>query len=153
MSRAATLTLNPSVDESTSADRVSPEQKTRCAHPRYDPGGGGINVSRAMRHLGCETPALFAGGGVTGRMLAALLEAEGTPHDGQELLALDRFLLDQHVDEPVHRSPMLVQDDLSAVEVAIDDGPDLVVDGLGHLFGVVPILHDFCHYQSKRSAG
>lgn len=80
MSHAATLTLNPSIDESTTTDHVAPEQKTRCAHPRYDPGGGGINVSRAMCHLGSSAPAVYAAAGVTGRMLAALLQAEGTPH-------------------------------------------------------------------------
>lgn len=43
-----TVTLNPSVDKSTSAEYVAPEVKIRCTPPRWEAGGGGINVARAI---------------------------------------------------------------------------------------------------------
>lgn len=72
-----TLTLNPAIDESTSVDYVVSESKLRCEAPRYEPGGGGINVARAVRCLGGEALAVFAAGGPSGELLSELLEREG----------------------------------------------------------------------------
>ncbi|MBL3571900.1 hypothetical protein BV509_08185 [Rhodovulum sulfidophilum] len=72
-----TVTLNPTVDLSTSVAHVVPGDKLRCAPPVTDPGGGGINVSRAIRLLGGESRALVALGGHNGDKLRALLEHEG----------------------------------------------------------------------------
>lgn len=74
-----TVTLNPALDMTTSAPRVVPELKLRCAAPRFDPGGGGINVSRAIRAMGGDSTALVALGGPTGDRLAALLAESGIP--------------------------------------------------------------------------
>ena len=71
-----TLTLNPALDVSTAVARVTPGPKLRCGPAKIDPGGGGLNVSRALRFLGAESLALVALGGVTGKQLAALLRAE-----------------------------------------------------------------------------
>ncbi|RRB00005.1 1-phosphofructokinase family hexose kinase [Larkinella rosea] len=68
-----TLTLNPSVDISTTIDHLVPEQKLRCAAARYDPGGGGINVSRAIHRLGGKSRAVFPVGGATGSLLEQLV--------------------------------------------------------------------------------
>lgn len=72
-----TLTLNPAVDKNTSLDHVAAERKLRCAPPRFEPGGGGINVSRAIRKLGGASSAFFLSGGPTGRLLEELLAKEG----------------------------------------------------------------------------
>ncbi|TCO72074.1 1-phosphofructokinase family hexose kinase [Rhodovulum euryhalinum] len=72
-----TVTLNPTVDLSTSVAHVVPGDKLRCAAPVTDPGGGGINVARAIRLLGGESRALVALGGHNGDKLRALLEREG----------------------------------------------------------------------------
>lgn len=72
-----TVTLNPTVDLSTSVDHVVPTEKLRCAPAVTDPGGGGINVARAIRLLGGESRALVALGGHNGDKLKALLEREG----------------------------------------------------------------------------
>ncbi|WP_424976237.1 1-phosphofructokinase family hexose kinase [Dinoroseobacter sp. S124A] len=79
MSRIFTLTLNPALDLSTEAPEVVPDLKLRCAQPRADAGGGGVNVSRAIAFLGGETVAALALGGSTGAQVRARLVAEGIP--------------------------------------------------------------------------
>lgn len=75
-----TLTLNPALDMSTEVPTLIPDQKLRCSEPLLDPGGGGLNVSRAIAALGGESLALVALGGLTGEQLAALIRAEGVPY-------------------------------------------------------------------------
>ena len=74
-----TLTLNPAFDVSTAVARVEPAHKLRCDPPRFDPGGGGINVARVILRLGGAALAVYPEGGSTGQRLTGLLEAEGTP--------------------------------------------------------------------------
>lgn len=74
-----TITLNPTVDFATSAPQIFPEHKLRCAEPQIDPGGGGINVARAIRKLDGQATALVAIGGATGAHLLQLLALEGVP--------------------------------------------------------------------------
>jgi 6-phosphofructokinase 2 len=80
MTFIATLTMNPSIDKSTRIDRVVPEQKLRCKTPRYEPGGGGINVARAIQELGGKSLALFTAGQAPGQMLQDLLQQERLDH-------------------------------------------------------------------------
>jgi 6-phosphofructokinase 2 len=74
-----TLTLNPALDMSSEVSALIPDQKLRCSEPLLDPGGGGLNVSRAIAALGGESLALVALGGLTGDRLAGLIRAEGVP--------------------------------------------------------------------------
>lgn len=71
-----TITLNPTVDKSCEADGIKPDKKIRCSQPRYEPGGGGINVSRGLERLGIKSVALFTSGGRTGELLVKLLQKE-----------------------------------------------------------------------------
>jgi len=71
-----TVTLNPAVDVATSIERVLDTRKLRCSAGRRDPGGGGINVARVVQRLGGDCLALYLAGGVMGRMLTQLLDAE-----------------------------------------------------------------------------
>lgn len=80
MQTIVTLTMNPTIDTSTSVAHVAPERKLRCQPPSHDPGGGGINVSRAIRKLGGTSKALYPIGGPTGQMLQHLLDQEGLDH-------------------------------------------------------------------------
>ena len=80
MPDVVTLTLNPSLDESTSVDHVISESKLRCARTTYEPGGGGINVSRVLHRFGREAPAIYPSGGPAGVLLGRLLDAEGVRH-------------------------------------------------------------------------
>ncbi|QYK41401.1 MAG: 1-phosphofructokinase family hexose kinase [Paracoccaceae bacterium] len=72
-----TLTLNPALDMATEVADILPGQKLRCSDPALDPGGGGLNVSRAIKALGGDSLALVALGGLTGDRLAGLIRAEG----------------------------------------------------------------------------
>jgi 6-phosphofructokinase 2 len=72
-----TVTLNPAVDLATSVDKFIPHIKLRCSEPRYGAGGGGVNVSRAIAHLGGESRPFAAVGGATGALFKSMLEGEG----------------------------------------------------------------------------
>jgi len=80
MGTIVTLTMNPALDIATSTDRVMPTHKLRCSPPRYDPGGGGINVARAVHALGGDAVAIFPVGGPAGEMIHHLLDQEGVLH-------------------------------------------------------------------------
>jgi 6-phosphofructokinase 2 len=71
-----TLTINPSLDKSTHFSKLIAEQKIRCEKPRYDAGGGGINVSKAIAKLGGSSTCIFTSGGSSGEMLEDLIEKE-----------------------------------------------------------------------------
>jgi 6-phosphofructokinase 2 len=75
-----TLTLSPTVDKSSTVDRLMPEHKLKCAAPKFEPGGGGINVSRALKRLGAESTCIFPAGGPSGNLLMKLLDDEGVGH-------------------------------------------------------------------------
>lgn len=47
------------------------ERKLRCGDARFDPGGGGLKVARAVKRLGGEVTALLASGGAVGLSLSA----------------------------------------------------------------------------------
>lgn len=75
--KIVTLTLNPALDKSTTVERLLPEDKLRCEEPRYEPGGGGINVSRAIRIMGGNSLAIYLAGGPAGQKMEELLQKEG----------------------------------------------------------------------------
>lgn len=72
-----TITLNPCIDKSTQLPQLKPEAKLRCSEVVNEPGGGGINVSKALKKLGASSVALFPSGGHNGNMLCSLLNEEG----------------------------------------------------------------------------
>jgi 6-phosphofructokinase 2 len=74
--KIVTLTINPSLDKSTHFTGLIPEQKIRCEKPRYDAGGGGINVSKAIAKLGGNSLCVFTSGGSSGEMLEELINNE-----------------------------------------------------------------------------
>ncbi len=77
MQKIITVTLNPSLDKGTSVDRIVPEKKLQCTIPTLEPGGGGINVSRALDHLGCKSLALYLCGGYTGEQFEKMMGETG----------------------------------------------------------------------------
>ena len=81
MKPVVTLTLSPSLDIATQVPRLYPDAKLRCEPPLYAPGGGGINVARAIHILGGSALALYPAGGSTGLHLSTLLDDSGVPHE------------------------------------------------------------------------
>jgi 6-phosphofructokinase 2 len=80
MKTIVTLTLNPAIDKSSSVGQVVAERKLYCSPPRFEPGGGGVNVSRAIRKLGGESTLFYPAGGAAGARLQDLLGQEDLDH-------------------------------------------------------------------------
>lgn len=78
--RIVAFTVNPAIDKSSSVEQVIAERKLYCKPPRFEPGGGGVNVARAIKKLGGESVLLYPAGGHTGRRLTELLDEEGITH-------------------------------------------------------------------------
>jgi 6-phosphofructokinase 2 len=76
MAAIITVTLNPAIDKLTSVPVMMPEKKLRCAKPVFEPGGGGVNVARAIKKLGGNALALYVVGGHTGQFFNQLLREE-----------------------------------------------------------------------------
>ncbi|WFE73913.1 1-phosphofructokinase family hexose kinase [Roseinatronobacter sp. S2] len=72
-----TLTLNPALDLSARVTKMRAGPKLRMTDPVYEPGGGGVNVARAIHELGGQVTAWAALGGSTGARHEALLRAQG----------------------------------------------------------------------------
>ena len=77
----ATVTLNPSLDKTITVDRLVLDEANRWTSLRRDAGGKGINVSRVLHELKCDTTAYGFNGGVDGDVLAHLLKRHGVPFD------------------------------------------------------------------------
>jgi 6-phosphofructokinase 2 len=85
MPTIATLTVNPAVDKNSSVDQVLAEAKLRCDRPSREPGGGGLNVARAIHRLGGTACAYYTAGGPIGDVLDDLLTEEGVDHRALEV--------------------------------------------------------------------
>ena len=72
-----TLTPNPSVDRTVEVDALVRGAVLRATGSRIDPGGKGVNVSRALAAHGVPTCAVLPCGGAEGAQLAALLTVAG----------------------------------------------------------------------------
>jgi 6-phosphofructokinase 2 len=79
MSQIVTITFNPCIDKTAAVPQLIPEKKLSCTEPRFEPGGGGINVARAIRKLGGEATAIYPSGGYTGKFFNDLLAKENIP--------------------------------------------------------------------------
>lgn len=75
--RIVTVTMNPCIDKSTTIPALLPEKKLRCSKPVLEPGGGGINVARAIKKLGGDAMAVYLAGGYNGTLISRLLLQEG----------------------------------------------------------------------------
>jgi 1-phosphofructokinase len=72
-----TLTPNPSVDRTVSITDLQRGEVHRATGTRIDPGGKGVNISRALTSHEARTLAVLPAGGVEGRLLAELLTEAG----------------------------------------------------------------------------
>jgi 1-phosphofructokinase len=72
-----TVTLNPSLDRSIEVGRLERGEVNRATSASLDPGGKGVNVSRALLANGVPSCAVVPCGGDEGGQLIRLLVAEG----------------------------------------------------------------------------
>jgi 1-phosphofructokinase len=72
-----TVTLNPSLDRAVEIEGLVRGEVIRATKARLDPGGKGVNVSRALLANGVASRAVLPAGGEEGRQLVDLLRAEG----------------------------------------------------------------------------
>lgn len=134
-----TITLNPTVDFAMTAPKIVPGLKLRCSDPQIDPGGGGINVARAIKLLGGQATALVAIGGATGAHLLQLLALEGVPtvaFQGPGETRQSTSVTDLSSGEQfrfVMPGPVWREEDvpraLASVDQATDDGTLVVLSG------------------------
>lgn len=83
-----TLTPNPSLDRTVEVTELVRGQVIRATGGRVDPGGKGVNVSRALAANGIATTAVLPSGGPEGLQLTRLLAPQGVavtvvPIEGQ----------------------------------------------------------------------
>jgi 6-phosphofructokinase 2 len=76
MSAIITLTFSPCIDKSTSVAYLAPDIKMSCSDIKSEPGGGGINVSRAIHKLGGTSTAMYVSGGCAGKHFDQLMMDE-----------------------------------------------------------------------------
>jgi 1-phosphofructokinase family hexose kinase len=72
-----TLTPNPSIDRTVSITDLHRGEVHRATAARIDPGGKGVNISRALTAHKARTLAVLPAGGPQGQLLAALLAEAG----------------------------------------------------------------------------
>ncbi len=76
-----TITFNPSVDKTYVIDGFRPNSMNRASNIFYNAGSKGVNVSRVLHQLGCDTVALGFIGGMYGDILLNHRSAEGIRED------------------------------------------------------------------------
>ncbi|MDI9836080.1 1-phosphofructokinase [Streptomyces sp. KAU_LT] len=72
-----TVTPNPSLDRTYEVPALDRGEVIRATGERMDPGGKGVNVSRAVAAAGRRTVAVLPLGGAPGALVADLLHAQG----------------------------------------------------------------------------
>ncbi|MGZ3116011.1 1-phosphofructokinase [Streptomyces sp. H62] len=72
-----TVTPNPSLDRTYEVPSLDRGEVVRATGERVDPGGKGVNVSRAVTAAGRRTVAVLPLGGAPGALVADLLDAQG----------------------------------------------------------------------------
>ncbi|MFW7414363.1 1-phosphofructokinase [Demequina sp. SO4-18] len=74
-----TVTPNPSIDRAVMIEALHPGEVHRATANRIDPGGKGVNASRALAAQGAETTAVLPIGGPEGHLLEELLDHDDVP--------------------------------------------------------------------------
>ena len=86
-----TVTINPSIDQHIVIDKLVKDDTLHAREIWRDPGGKGINVSRAIKELGGETVAFGIVGGCGGYMLKSLMTERGIKFEPGEVLGETRI--------------------------------------------------------------
>ena len=133
-----TLTLNPSLDRTVDVDALDRGAVVRTSEPVLEPGGKGVNVSRALHANGVASLAIVAVAGPEGAELSRLLERDGilcrfVPVSGRTRSNLTVCEPDGTVTKLNEPGSPLADADLAAITTAVRtsvrDGDWLVVSG------------------------
>ncbi len=105
-----TLTLNPAVDVTYEIGHLIPDRKVHASATRFDAGGNGINVGRALKRLGVHASNFCVLAGETGQFLQRLLR--------------------KHVDDPVYEW-VEKETRINCTILERDSGNQFEVSGIG----------------------
>ncbi len=133
-----TLTLNPSLDRTVDVDALERGAVIRTSEPVLEPGGKGVNVTRALSANGVASLAIVAVAGPEGAELSRLLERDGilcrfVPVSGRTRSNTTVCEPDGTVTKLNEPGSPLSDSDLTAIATAVRtsvrDGDWLVVSG------------------------
>ncbi|HWM33351.1 MAG TPA: 1-phosphofructokinase family hexose kinase [Pseudolysinimonas sp.] len=133
-----TLTLNPSLDRTVDVESLERGAVNRTSDPVLEPGGKGVNVTRALIANGVPSLAVLAVGGPEGAELSRLLERDGVlsrfvPVSGRTRSNLTVCEPDGTVTKLNEPGNPLTASDVNAIATAMRtstrDGDWLVVSG------------------------
>jgi 1-phosphofructokinase len=133
-----TLTLNPSLDRTVDVESLERGGVIRTSEPVLEPGGKGVNVTRALSANGVPSLAILAVAGPEGAELGRLLERDGilcrfVPVSGRTRSNLTVSEPDGTVTKLNEPGSPLSDDDVAAIATAVRtsvrDGDWLVMSG------------------------
>lgn len=124
-----TLTLNPSVDRTIALASLERGAVQRATDTRMDPGGKGINVSRALARHGAQTRAVLPLGGPHGRIMEGLLAESGlsvqlVPIAGGIRANVALVEPDGTTTKINERGPQLAEEEVEALIAAVAGEPE-----------------------------
>ena len=97
-----TVTSNPAVDRTMHVPKFCAGRVNRATSARIDAGGKGINVSKALKELGCDSIACGLIAGRYGRMIKEHMTAAGIKHDFVEVPGETRLNIKIISDDGTH---------------------------------------------------
>jgi len=134
MEKVVTFTLNPAIDKSSSVEHVIPESKLYCDKPLYEPGGGGINVSRAIKKLGGKSLLMYISGGLSGKRLTNLLQKE------------ELNIQPIHIEKPV-RENLIIMENATNLQYRFGmPGPEIKETEIKNIFKTIKNINQFPKY-------
>lgn len=119
-----TLTLNPAIDRTVTADRLVFEDRAYILSRGESAGGRGLNASAVLHSFGVPTLAILTAGGETRGVLEADLAQMGLPYElvpiaasvRTNLIITDRRGLTVKLNEP---GPAMTAEEIGRVEEAV----------------------------------
>lgn len=130
-----TITLNPSIDKSLDVPCLHADRKLHCKMRDLEPGGGGINVSRAIKNLGGTSLCWFLKGGYHGDFLMQLVRQKKLRYKSfsiineirENCIVCDASTGAQYLFDT--EGPLVSEDEYKAILAAVTniDGIDFIV--------------------------
>lgn len=131
-----TIAAKPSIDTTVTVDRVEPNKKLAVDSVDQAPGGGGINVARAMLRLGSDARALWVEAGAMGTVVGTMLRNEGVPNASAETggetgqsIAIVEHETDHHYRFSTPGSAIAESEGRALADLVGDDCSWLVISG------------------------